>query len=153
VILRRRQRPDVAMQFNYGRSVLDGLGDLEGETNDDYLQEAGHPCGRRPEPSELQPELSFRSRSDDTSCMPTRVDGRRGLAVAAGVFYATVASLSRPLTDAAAIAVAVPAALVLARACRRRCPAPACAVSAPVRRTAVAWPGGRSGSGLPRSAR
>jgi hypothetical protein len=28
---------------------------------------------------------------------------------------------------------------VLARACRRRRPAPACAVSSPVRRTAVAW--------------
>ena len=75
----------------------------------------------------------------DTSCMPAAVDLRRGLAGAAGVLYAALASLTRPLTGAAAAAVAVPAAIVLTQACRRRAPGPAGAVSARIRRTAVAW--------------
>jgi len=59
--------------------------------------------------------------------------------VAAGLLYAALASASRPLTEAAAVAVAVPAAIVLAQACRRRARPPAGAVSPRVRRTAVAW--------------
>lgn len=57
----------------------------------------------------------------------------------AGVLYAAVASQLRPLTAAAAVAVAVPAAIVLIRASRRRSPGPTVAGSARVRRTAVAW--------------
>ena len=71
--------------------------------------------------------------------MPTAVDLRRGLALAAAVLYAVLASLTRPLTGSAAAAVAVPAAIVLTRACRRRAPGSAGAVSARIRRTAVAW--------------
>lgn len=67
------------------------------------------------------------------------MDLRRSLAVAAGVLYAAVASLSRPLTGAAAVAVAVPAAIVLIRAYCRRSPGPTSASSRQIRRTAVAW--------------
>jgi hypothetical protein len=59
--------------------------------------------------------------------------------VAAGLLYAALASLSRPLTGAAAVAVAVPAAIVLADAFRRGAPARTGAVAPEVRRTAVAW--------------
>jgi hypothetical protein len=56
--------------------------------------------------------------------VPTGPDRRRRLALAAGLLYAALASLSRPLTGVAAVAVAVPAVIVLVRACRRRPPAP-----------------------------
>ena len=59
--------------------------------------------------------------------------------MAAGVLYAVVASLTRPLTAAAAVAVPVPAVIVLAQVCRRRLPARAGAAPHRVRRTALAW--------------
>jgi hypothetical protein len=64
----------------------------------------------------------------------------RWLAVIAGVAYAAVATLSRPLTAAAAVAVAIPVAIVLVRSVRRRPPPTArAAVTGPRRRTAAAW--------------
>jgi hypothetical protein len=82
----------------------------------------------------------------------------RWLAVVAGVVYAALASLTRPLTGAAAVAVAVPTAIVLILAVRQRTPAapqgpdrrtaaaseadrprPFAAFRGPRRRTAVAW--------------
>jgi hypothetical protein len=63
---------------------------------------------------------------------------RPGLAVGAGALYAGLASLSRPLTGAAAIAVAVPAAIVLVRAGRPP-PLPVVPAPGPLRRTAAAW--------------
>jgi hypothetical protein len=70
--------------------------------------------------------------------VPTRPDRRR-LLVAAGILYAALASLSRPFTGAAAVAVAVPAVIVLVGACRRRPPAPGAAGRGRVRRTALGW--------------
>ena len=49
--------------------------------------------------------------------------------------YAGVASLSRPFSGAAVMAVAVPVAVVLVRSRRRRPAVP----NVPLRRTAVAW--------------
>ena len=63
----------------------------------------------------------------------------RWLAVIAGVAYAAVATLSHPLTAAAAVAVAIPAAIVLVRSVRRRPPTARAAVTGPRRRTAAAW--------------
>jgi hypothetical protein len=60
---------------------------------------------------------------------------RSGLAVGAVALYAGVASLSRPFSGAAVVAVAVPVAVVLVRSRRRRPAVP----NAPLRRTAVAW--------------
>jgi len=60
---------------------------------------------------------------------------RSGLAVGAVALYAGVASLSRPFSGAAVVAVAVPVAVVLARSRRRRPAVP----NVPLRRTAVAW--------------
>jgi hypothetical protein len=64
-----------------------------------------------------------------------RPDVRSGLAVGAGALYAGVASLSRPLTGAAAVAVAVPVAIVLVRAWRP----PTVPAAGPIRRTVAAW--------------
>jgi hypothetical protein len=55
--------------------------------------------------------------------------------VGAVALYAGVASLSRPFSGAAVVAVAVPVAVVLVRSRRRRPAVP----NAPLRRTAVAW--------------
>ena len=60
----------------------------------------------------------------------------RRLALAAGVLYAGLAALTRPLTAAAAVAVAIPAAVLLIRTARRR---PSPALPDPRRRTAAAW--------------
>jgi hypothetical protein len=60
---------------------------------------------------------------------------RSGLAVGAVALYAGVASLSRPFSGAAVMAVAVPVAVVLVRSRRRRPAVP----NVPLRRTAVAW--------------
>jgi len=65
-----------------------------------------------------------------------RVAVRSGLAVGAVALYAAVASLSRPFSAAAVVAVAVPLGIVLVRSRRRR---PAVPVDGPLRRTAVAW--------------
>jgi len=65
-----------------------------------------------------------------------RVAVRSGLAVGAVALYAGVASLSRPFSAAAVVAVAVPLGIVLVRSRRRR---PAVPVDVPLRRTAVAW--------------
>jgi len=65
-----------------------------------------------------------------------RVAVRSGLAVGAVALYAAVASLSRPFSAAAVVAVAVPLGIVLVRSRRRR---PAVPVDVPLRRTAVAW--------------
>lgn len=64
----------------------------------------------------------------------------RWLAVIAGVAYAAVAALSRPLTAAAVGAVAIPVGIVLVQSVRRRPPprAPG-AFTGPRRRTAAAW--------------
>jgi len=64
-----------------------------------------------------------------------RVAVRSGLAVGAVALYAGVASLSRPFSGAAVVAVAVPVAVVLVRSRRRRPAVP----NVPLRRTAVAW--------------
>lgn len=71
--------------------------------------------------------------------MRTGPDRRRRLVLAAGLLYAALASLSRPLTGVAAAAVAVPAVIVLVRACRRRPPASPDAGRGRVRRTALGW--------------
>jgi hypothetical protein len=55
------------------------------------------------------------------------------------VLYAGVASLTRPLTDAAAVAVAIPALVLLVQAGRSRPPVPAGVAGPRVRRTAAAW--------------
>ena len=68
--------------------------------------------------------------------MVVRVAVRSGLAVGAVALYAAVASLSRPFSAAAVVAVAVPLGIVLVRSRRRR---PAVPVDVPLRRTAVAW--------------
>jgi hypothetical protein len=65
-----------------------------------------------------------------------RPDVRPGLVVGAGALYAGLASLTRPLTGAAAVAVAVPAAIVLVRAWR---PLPPRLRPPGAARTAVAW--------------
>ena len=62
---------------------------------------------------------------------------RPGLVVGAGALYAGLASLTRPLTGAAAVAVAVPAAVVLVLAWRP--PAARVVPLGTIRRTAVAW--------------
>lgn len=65
----------------------------------------------------------------------------RWLVVMAGVAYAAVATLSRPLTPAAAAAVAIPVAIVLVQSLWWR-PLPPTAGGArtgPRRRTAAAW--------------
>ena len=67
--------------------------------------------------------------------MVVRVAVRSGLAVGAVALYAGVASLSRPFSGAAVMAVAVPVAVVLVRSRRRRPAVP----NVPLRRTAVAW--------------
>ena len=67
--------------------------------------------------------------------MVVRPAVRSGLAVGAVALYAGVASLSRPFSGAAVMAVAVPVAVVLVRSRRRRPAVP----NAPLRRTAVAW--------------
>ena len=67
--------------------------------------------------------------------MVVRVAVRSGLAVGAVALYAGVASLSRPFTAAAVVAVAVPLGIVLVRSRRRRPAVP----DVPLRRTAVAW--------------
>jgi len=64
-----------------------------------------------------------------------RLAVRSGLAAGAVALYAGVASLSRPFSGAAVVAVAVPVAVVLVRSRRRRPAVP----NAPLRRTAVAW--------------
>jgi hypothetical protein len=61
------------------------------------------------------------------------------LAVIAGVVYAAVATLSRPLTAAAAVAVAIPAAIVLVHSIRWRSRTARAAFTDPRRRTAAAW--------------
>jgi hypothetical protein len=63
----------------------------------------------------------------------------RRLAVIGGIAYAAVATLSRPLTAAAAVAVAIPVAIGLVQSVRRRPPAARGAVTGPRRRTAAAW--------------
>ena len=68
--------------------------------------------------------------------MVVRVAVRSGLAVGAVALYAGVASLSRPFSAAAVVAVAVPLGIVLVRSRRRR---PSLPVDVPLRRTAVAW--------------
>ena len=68
--------------------------------------------------------------------MVVRVAVGSGLAVGAVALYAAVASLSRPFSAAAVVAVAVPLGIVLVRSRRRR---PAVPVDVPLRRTAVAW--------------
>jgi hypothetical protein len=60
----------------------------------------------------------------------------RWLAVIAGVAYAAVATLSRPLTAAAAVAVGIPVAIVLVQSVRRPRTARAAFTC---RRTAAAW--------------
>ena len=67
--------------------------------------------------------------------MVVRPAVRSGLAVGAVALYAGVASLSRPFSGAAVMAVAVPVAVVLVRSRRRRPAVP----NVPLRRTAVAW--------------
>lgn len=67
--------------------------------------------------------------------MVVRPAVRSGLAVGAVALYAGVASLSRPFSGAAVVAVAVPVAVVLVRSRRRRPAVP----NVPLRRTAVAW--------------
>ena len=67
--------------------------------------------------------------------MVVRLAVRSGLAVGAVALYAGVASLSRPFSGAAVLAVAVPVGIVLVRSRRRRPAVP----NAPLRRTAVAW--------------
>ena len=72
--------------------------------------------------------------------MLVRPDARPGLVVGAGALYAGLASLTRPLTGAAAVAVAVPAALVLVRAWRPLPPRLPSRLGPPgAARTAVAW--------------
>jgi hypothetical protein len=61
---------------------------------------------------------------------------RSGLAVGVGALYAAAASLSRPLTNAALVAVAVPVVIVFAAAAR---PAPVVPAGQRLRRTAVVW--------------
>ena len=68
--------------------------------------------------------------------MVVRVAVGSGLAVGAVALYAAVASLSRPFSAAAVVAVAVPLGIVLVRSRRRR---PAVPVDVPLSRTAVAW--------------
>ena len=68
--------------------------------------------------------------------MVVRPAVRSGLAVGAVALYAGVASLSRPFSGAAVVAVAVPVGIVLVRSRRRR---PAVPLAVPLRRTAVAW--------------
>lgn len=73
--------------------------------------------------------------------MTTRwVDEHRGRVALVGVvLYAGVASLSRPLTDAAAVAVALPIVVVLVHAGLRRPPADPGDTHPRVRRATVAW--------------
>jgi hypothetical protein len=63
----------------------------------------------------------------------------RWLAVIAGIVYAAVATLSRPLTAMAAVAVAIPVAIVLVQSARRSPPMARAAFTGPRRRTAAAW--------------
>ena len=63
----------------------------------------------------------------------------RSFAVIAAVAYAAVATLSRPLTVAAAVAVVIPVAMVLVQSVRRRSPRARAAFTGPLRRTAAAW--------------
>jgi hypothetical protein len=63
----------------------------------------------------------------------------RWLAVIAAVAFAAVATLSRPLTVAAAVTVAIPVAIVLAQTIRRRSPRARAAFIGPRQRTAAAW--------------
>jgi hypothetical protein len=60
------------------------------------------------------------------------------LAFIGGIAYAAVATLSRPLTAAAAAAVGIPVAIVLVQSVRRP-PTARAAFSGPHRRTAAAW--------------
>jgi hypothetical protein len=64
-----------------------------------------------------------------------RPDVRTGFAVGAGALYAGLGSLSRPLTGAATVAVAVPVAFVLVGAWRP----PTVSAASPIRRTLAAW--------------
>jgi hypothetical protein len=59
-----------------------------------------------------------------------------GIVVGVAALYAGVASLSRPLTGAALVAVAVPAVIVLAGSARW---APMVPAGRPLRRSAVLW--------------
>jgi hypothetical protein len=63
----------------------------------------------------------------------------RWLAAIAGLAYAAVATLSSPLTAAAAAAVAIPVGIVLVQSVRRRPSTAPAAVTRPRRRTAAAW--------------
>jgi len=63
----------------------------------------------------------------------------RRLAVIAGAAYAAVATVSRPLTAAAVVAVAIPVAIVLVQSVPSRPPTARAAVVGPGRRTAGAW--------------
>ncbi len=69
-----------------------------------------------------------------------RPDDRRVVLVWV-VLYAAVASLTRPLSDAAAVAVAVPAVVVLVLAASGPPPADRGGIDPGVRRTAVLWAG------------
>jgi hypothetical protein len=74
----------------------------------------------------------------DTGQVLVRPDVRPGLVVGVGALYAGLASLTRPLTGGAAVAVAVPAAIVVVRAWRPR-PQVVVPAAGPLRRTAAAW--------------
>jgi hypothetical protein len=70
---------------------------------------------------------------------PRHLGHRRAAIGGAGVVYAAAASLTRPMTTAAEIACAIPAAVVVVQAFRWRRPLDGTRSSLALRRTAVAW--------------